>query len=72
MCAARRPFHEWSLLVDLEADKQEFGWFSGIAELFGDSRPLYLVLSRQVAFQDENRAILRKHTVEFDERYVWD
>ena len=27
---------------------------------------------RKVTFQDEYRAFLRKHSVEFDERYVWD
>lgn len=27
---------------------------------------------RKVTFQDEYRAFLRKHAVEFDERYLWD
>jgi REP element-mobilizing transposase RayT len=27
---------------------------------------------RKVSFQDEFRALLRKHEIEFDERYVWD
>ena len=27
---------------------------------------------RKIAFQDEYRALLRKHGIEFDERYVWD
>ncbi len=27
---------------------------------------------RKVSFQDEYRAFLKKHEVEFDERYVWD
>ena len=27
---------------------------------------------RHLTFQDEYRAFLRKHAVEFDERYVWD
>ena len=27
---------------------------------------------RKVSFQDEFRALLRKHGIEFDERYVWD
>ena len=27
---------------------------------------------RKQTFQDEYRALLRKHAVEFDERYVWD
>jgi len=27
---------------------------------------------RKVTFQDELRALLRKHEIEFDERYVWD
>jgi len=27
---------------------------------------------RQVGFQDELRAMLRKHEIEWDEKYVWD
>ena len=27
---------------------------------------------RKVSFQDELRALFRKHEIEFDERYVWD
>jgi REP element-mobilizing transposase RayT len=27
---------------------------------------------RKVSFQDELRALLRRHKIEFDERYVWD
>jgi putative transposase len=27
---------------------------------------------RKASFQDEFRSFLRKHGVEFDERYVWD
>jgi putative transposase len=27
---------------------------------------------RKMTFQDELRALLRKHDIEFDERYVWD
>ncbi|HSP43677.1 MAG TPA: hypothetical protein VLO11_12445 [Luteolibacter sp.] len=27
---------------------------------------------RKMTFQDEYRAFLRKHAVDFDERYVWD
>ena len=27
---------------------------------------------KRVTFQDEYRALLRKHSIEFDERYVWD
>ncbi len=27
---------------------------------------------RRISFEDEFRTILRKHNVEFDERYVWD
>ena len=27
---------------------------------------------RRMTFQDELRALLRKHDIEFDERYVWD
>jgi hypothetical protein len=27
---------------------------------------------RKISFQDELRTLLRKHGVEFDERYLWD
>ena len=27
---------------------------------------------RQLSFQDELRALFRKHQIEYDERYVWD
>ncbi len=27
---------------------------------------------RKLTFQDELRALLRKHEIEFDERYIWD
>jgi len=27
---------------------------------------------RKIAFQDDVRALLRKHGIEYDERYVWD
>jgi hypothetical protein len=27
---------------------------------------------RKIGFQDEVRALLRKHEIEWDERYVWD
>jgi hypothetical protein len=27
---------------------------------------------RKMSFQDEYRAFLRKHGIEWDERYVWD
>ena len=27
---------------------------------------------RKMTFQDEFRALLRRHNIEFDERYVWD
>ena len=27
---------------------------------------------RKIGFQDELRALLRKHEIEWDEKYVWD
>jgi hypothetical protein len=27
---------------------------------------------RRILFQDELRALLKRHAIEFDERYVWD
>jgi hypothetical protein len=29
-------------------------------------------LNHKVGFQDEFRALLRRHRIEWDERYVWD
>jgi hypothetical protein len=36
------------------------------------SRIVYLYLVDLVSFQDELRALFRKHEQEWDERYVWD
>jgi hypothetical protein len=62
-------------------DRQAFAWQRGYAA-FGVSRSNVDDVRRYIAdqeehhktvsFQDEYRAFLRKHGVEFDERYVWD
>lgn len=61
--------------------KSEFAWQSGYAA-FAVSRSLTDQVSayiraqeehhRTVSFQDELRAFLTRHGVEFDERYVWE
>jgi REP element-mobilizing transposase RayT len=62
-------------------DQASFAWQSGYAA-FTVSPSIYDDLRRyiedqethhkRVSFQDEYRAFLRKHHVEWDERYVWD
>ena len=61
--------------------RQAFGWQRGYAA-FGVSRSNVDDVRRYIAdqeehhktvsFQDEYRAFLRRHGMEFDERYVWD
>jgi REP element-mobilizing transposase RayT len=62
-------------------DLSEFQWQGGYAD-FGVSQsnldPVIGYIGKQeehhkkVSFQDELRALLRKHNLEWDERYVWD
>ncbi len=59
-------------------DYLDFQWQGGYAN-FSVSQPnLPQVISyiaehhRNLSFQDELRALLRKHDIEWDERYVWD
>jgi REP element-mobilizing transposase RayT len=62
-------------------DLTGFAWQSGYAA-FAVSYSLVEVVRQYIirqeehhrkrSFQDELRALLRKHRVEFDERYVWD
>ena len=59
----------------------EFEWQGGYADFSVSQSNLPQVKEyianqeehhRKMTFQDEVRALLRKHEVEFDERYVWD
>ncbi len=60
---------------------QDFFWQSGygafsVSQSHEDKVRRYILNQeehhRELSFQDEFRVILRKHKVEFDERYVWD
>ena len=63
------------------SDMSEFQWQGGYAD-FGVSQSNQDWVNRYIAgqdehhqkvsFQDELRALLRKHSLEWDERYVWD
>ncbi len=59
----------------------DFAWQSGygvfsVAQSQADAVVRYIrnqeTHHRKRTFQDEFRDLLRKHTIEFDERYVWD
>jgi hypothetical protein len=62
-------------------DRESFAWQSGYAA-FSVSQSVYDDLRRYIedqeehhketSFQDEYRKFLRKHGLEWDERYVWD
>jgi putative transposase len=58
-----------------------FGWQAGYAAFSVSYSQLEQVKAyirnqadhhRKVSFQDELRALLRKHNIEWDERYIWD
>lgn len=60
---------------------QTFAWQSGYAAFSVSQSKLITVRDyianqeerhKQMSFQDEYRAFLVKHDIEFDERYVWD
>ncbi len=59
----------------------DFQWQAGYADFSVSQSNLEQVIQyimnqeehhRKMTFQDEVRAMLRKHQIEFDERYVWD
>ena len=59
----------------------EYEWQSGYADFSVSQSNLEQVKQyiatqeehhRKISFQDELRALLRKHEIEFDEKYVWD
>ena len=63
------------------ADLQDFQWQAGYGDFSVSHSNIDSVLRyiadqaehhRKQTFQDEYRAFLKKHAVEYDERYVWD
>ncbi|MBY0521899.1 MAG: IS200/IS605 family transposase [Gemmataceae bacterium] len=71
-----------SLWIKTKAESlSDFQWQAGYAA-FSVSRSQSPVVDRYIAeqerhhramsFQDELRALLEKHSIEYDERYVWD
>ena len=63
------------------ADFAQFAWQRGYAVFSVSQSKLETVSAyidrqmehhKRVTFQDEYREFLRRHNVEFDERYVWD
>jgi len=68
-------------IKEKEPSQQSFQWQSGYGA-FSVSQSQSPVVERYIAdqiahhhtmsFQDELRALLRKHGIEFDERYLWD
>ena len=68
-------------LKDQSRDYQDFQWQGGYADFSVSQSNLaevsqYIVEQEQhhkkMSFQDELRALLRKHKIEWDEGYVWD
>jgi REP-associated tyrosine transposase len=50
----------------------DFEWQGGYADFSVSQSNVEQVKHRNVGFQDELRALLRKHEIEWDEKYVWD
>ena len=62
-------------------DYADFQWQGGYADFSVSQSNLEQVIEyitnqedhhRTMTFQDELRTLLRRHHIEFDERYVWD
>ena len=75
----KRVSHLW--LQKQPGDYADFEWQGGYADFSVSQSNLQQVRAyienqeehhRKLSFQDELRALLRKHEVEFDERYAWD
>jgi REP element-mobilizing transposase RayT len=69
------------LLKERGRDYADFEWQGGYADFSVSQSKLEEVKQyiagqeehhRKVGFQDELRALLRKHEIEWDEKYVWD
>ena len=68
-------------LKEKSSDYADFEWQGGYADFSVSQSNLSQVMEyivgqeehhRKIGFQDELRALLRKHEIEWDERYVWD
>jgi REP element-mobilizing transposase RayT len=75
----KRVSHHW--LAEQGPDFADFGWQSGYADFSVSQSNLEAVKEyiasqgehhQKIGFQDELRAFLRKHNLDWDERYVWD
>ncbi len=75
----KRDSNDW--LKEQGPGYGEFQWHGGYADFSVSQSNLDQVKEyiagqeehhRNMTFQDELRALLRKHEIEFDERYVWD
>ncbi len=75
----KRVTNGW--LKDYGRDFADFEWQGGYADFSVSQSNLeqvkqYIVGQeehhRKVSFQDELRALLRRHEIEWDEKYVWD
>jgi len=75
----KRGSNQW--LKDQSHDYLDFQWQGGYADFSVSQSNLtevsqYIVNQpkhhEKMSFQDELRALLRKHEMEWDERYVWD
>jgi putative transposase len=75
----KRVSNAW--LKELGRDYGDFQWQGGYADFSVSQSNLEQVKGyiagqeehhRRMTFQDELRALLRRHKIEFDERFVWD
>lgn len=75
----KRVSNAW--LKEQGRDYENFEWQGGYSDFSVSKSNLEQVQKyianqeehhRKISFQDELRALLRKHGVEFDERYLWD
>ena len=75
----KRTSNRW--LKEQGGDYTDFEWQGGYADFSVSQSNLEAVKQyiagqaehhRQMNFQDELRALLRKHEMEWDEKYVWD
>ena len=75
----KRVSNQW--LKEQGPDCADFAWQGGYADFSVSQSNLEQVTNyiahqeehhRKMTFQDELRALLRKHKQEWDERYVWD
>ena len=75
----KRVSNMW--LKERDRDYADFQWQGGYADFSVSQSNLEQVTRyianqaphhRKIGFQDELRALLRKHQIEWDEKYIWD